>query len=234
MNITKKGFTLIEILIAVTIVGIIAAITVPFLTTNIQRMQTGPKLAKIVKQIELGVRNVLEECNSNISNTGSSGDRLSVFTQRDFIGNDSPTNLTNSWEVVAPSLGMEVIDIADEDIFLNNYNGTTSVIQNTIRANSLRFAFSKQGAIVYLFRIITGNSLDSTIAVFHIDINGLNGPNAYGRDLFLFRLTNGGKLIPYGLDIANDHYTVTCTNNNIIDGRSCSARVVKDGFKINY
>ena len=75
--------------------------------------------------------------------------------------------------------------------------------------------------------------MDSTIADFHIDINGLNGPNAYGRDLFLFRLTNGGKLIPYGLDIA-DHYTVTCTDNNITDGRACSARVVKDGFKINY
>ena len=48
----KKGFTLAEVLITLTVIGIVAAITLPSLTTNVQKAQTGSTLAKAINSLE--------------------------------------------------------------------------------------------------------------------------------------------------------------------------------------
>ena len=48
----KKGFTLAEVLITLTIIGVIAAITLPTLMNNTTNAQIGPKLAKAVSMFE--------------------------------------------------------------------------------------------------------------------------------------------------------------------------------------
>ena len=48
----KKGFTLAEVLITLTVIGVVAAITLPSLTTNVQKTQTGSTLAKAINSLE--------------------------------------------------------------------------------------------------------------------------------------------------------------------------------------
>lgn len=46
---------------------------------------------------------------------------------------------------------------------------------------------------------------DSYMVVFDIDINGLKGPNKWGRDIFVFAISNTQeKLVPFGVIIPAD------------------------------
>ena len=75
---------------------------------------------------------------------------------------------------------------------------------------------------------------DKRVIAFSIDINGTaKGQNQYGRDKFLFYLNNSCKMIPHGLD-NNLEYKTKCANGNFTDGKTCAARVVRDGYKITY
>ena len=72
---------------------------------------------------------------------------------------------------------------------------------------------------------------NGVITTLIIDINGIkNKPNMYGKDVFQFDLTNSGKLKPYGID----SYKSNCSDTKITDGKACTARVVAEGYKINY
>ena len=66
----KRGFTLAEVLITITIIGVVAALTIPTLITNYQKQETIVKLKKIyavmnqalkLSEIEL-VKKITENC----------------------------------------------------------------------------------------------------------------------------------------------------------------------------
>ena len=48
-----KGFTLAEVLVGLSIVGIAAALTIPQFVKTIQKVETGPKLSRAVQQFEV-------------------------------------------------------------------------------------------------------------------------------------------------------------------------------------
>ena len=60
----KSGFTLAEVLITLTIIGVIAAITLPSLTANVSKSQTGPALAKAINTLENANRMALQQYES--------------------------------------------------------------------------------------------------------------------------------------------------------------------------
>lgn len=56
-----KGFTLAEVLISLTIVGILAAVTLPALNSSFQAHQIGPQLAKAINSLEATNKLVLQD-----------------------------------------------------------------------------------------------------------------------------------------------------------------------------
>ena len=56
-----KGFTLAEVLVTLTIVGVIAALTLPSLSLNVQKQQIGPALAKAINTLEYANKLALEQ-----------------------------------------------------------------------------------------------------------------------------------------------------------------------------
>lgn len=80
----------------------------------------------------------------------------------------------------------------------------------------------------------TGKSNNEDIvASFYLDTNGTkNRPNMKGKDLFKFDLRNDGKLEPEGLK--NNSYVNNCADSGVKDGLACTARIIRDGYKIKY
>ena len=78
-----------------------------------------------------------------------------------------------------------------------------------------------------------GNQASGVFVDVLIDANAESSPNTLGEDVYLFHLTNAGKLVPHGLD-NDDHYTVNCSDDNIADGLACAARLVADGYRKNF
>ena len=87
-----------------------------------------------------------------------------------------------------------------------------------------------------------GGNLYNIAAVIHVDVNGKNKPNTFGRDIFAFYMGNDGILYPYGgMDFSifyrgNDsmYWKSTCSDTNKVTGLECTARLIENGFKVDY
>jgi prepilin-type N-terminal cleavage/methylation domain-containing protein len=65
LKMKKLGFTLAEVLITLTIIGVIAALVLPTFTAGIQKRKIGPKLAKAVSVFEQATQAVLDDAQSD-------------------------------------------------------------------------------------------------------------------------------------------------------------------------
>ncbi len=163
-------------------------------------------------------------------------------------------------EVIIPYFGLEKMEDVEKETIerIKKYDGSAFVgetgnpildwawalLQDADWKLAKKYKFTKTQASLYmpylenLFEIFTTNpsNLDDenfSVTSLYIDINDKAKPNAFGRDVFLFTLTNSCKMVPYGLE-DGDYYKNTCRDDYIKDGKSCSARVVADRYKINY
>ena len=217
----KKGFTITEVLIALGIVGIVSAAAIPQLHNNVLKTNAGTVLGKTVQQIETSCANMLR---IDSEQNGDYNELLGLMNNPSF----EIDNLSTYFSAT----------ISDNNNAVTTYSGDNYAGLN----NSSRFDFSKYPAS-FSIEILelndnNTNNANANIANIYIDINGFdNAPNNLGRDIFYFHLTNGGRMIPHGIETFNvltQNNPDRCWNNVVGTGEGCAARVVADGFKINY
>ena len=73
----KKGFTLAEALVALGVIGVVAAILIPQLALGVQKKQAGAILAKAYTQIEQGMQNYVQAYND----TSADGSFVEKWTE---------------------------------------------------------------------------------------------------------------------------------------------------------
>lgn len=92
----KKGFTIAEVLITLSIIGVVAAVTLPTLDVNIKKQRIGPTLAKAVNTLTNA--NKLALVNNDVRNLSSLGcpdnyiNVLSEYTKGVISGNTLKTS----------------------------------------------------------------------------------------------------------------------------------------------
>ena len=79
--ITKKGFTLAEVLVSMAIVGIVAALVMPALYNNSKKSAMGASLASSVELLQNGMKNIFTETTSR-SDSGSIEIRIAKIRKR--------------------------------------------------------------------------------------------------------------------------------------------------------
>lgn len=249
----KNGFTLAEVLITLGIIGIVAAMTVPALITNTTDKTIGIALSKAVHDIESGLQNIIHIKNEEDPSIQTLDVIDDILTTADLFSTFSGATGT--------------VDLQEANIsYLNNakeYSGDSQLYAKygilNINEDSLAHKFPKSNAI-FLFLNTSITELndyanihngkindDVVVARIIIDVNGAEGPNRLGKDIFLFGVENNGKLVPAGSaaynnsisdDMNEELYTDAengCSGDTVAgDGASCAARVVADGWKINY
>ena len=211
-----KGFTLAEVLITLTLIGVVATMTLPALVTNIQRQQAGPSLLKAI--------GVLDTANALVAN------ERDLITFRAGCGNGYDACFA-TWVArqmtASPSDGAAYENMAGEDF-------------EVAGAPYL----SKNGFVYYVDGTI--NSVDeedsSTFQYMnvYIDVNGADrGPNTLGRDLFLVVVdADEGKVYAKGSNIdpssdADNKWGTLCTGDPE-DATACAGSIVDNGGKIMY
>lgn len=196
----KRGFTISEIVVALAIIGIIAAIIIPQVATGINRQQVGPTLGRSLEQIETGCQDLVHFINSRpaVAETGSLGSFVGDFTIRDLNGgdNDSQLPLANNFiDIIVPYMGLQELPNG-----INNIDNATAAM-NAEFADSERFKFKKFQAWAYIFHDgnMTADDIargeDDILRIF-IDTNGEANPNVIGNDIYYFHLRNNCKLVP--------------------------------------
>lgn len=228
-SLKQKAFTLAETLITLSIIGVVAAMTVPTLMANTQKQGyvTGVKkaysnLQNVMKKLpmELGCSNGDYSCLEN-----------TVWGQ----------NVDNwGFEILSEQFKLaKKVSECEYSISFGNHSNSTPVETR---------CFQTTGGML-MFDSLHYDNL--ALASIGIDINGDKGPNKIGRDIFFFQLatvTRGniqaGTVLADGSRASIDYFDVGyfwkehCTAENFKKNAwwgnsSCTARVLETG-KMDY
>lgn len=229
-----KGFTLAEVVITMGIIGVIASVSLPALSVNVQKQQVGPALAKAINTLENANKLALQDNNARRL------DQLIVDNKRPAYLRDI---LSRYIMLVESTPNVKLINSNGSNYAFNNRLSTVytspdgiTYIPNLNPANS-----NKEFIKVNNY---TGPShLSGTYTRVFIDINGINkGPNTFNKDLFAVHVDTTGVVIPEGgtlyaqyLNSNSDLWTSKCANTTKPTSNFfCTGAIVENGYQVKY
>jgi len=182
----KFGFTLAEVLITLSIIGVVAALTLPSLNSAIQKNKVGPTLRKFVNTMENANDRLMakKDADTITEITNNSGTYLEDIRSyiKGSIDSVTMNNLTNKIKTYGGNDEQIGIQSNNEPIFQMESGDAMSVhFETNIDTENVTTPFKGFAATITY------------------DINGFeNLPNRLGKDIFLFKLDNNGTVIPFG------------------------------------
>lgn len=220
----KKGFTLAEILIALAVVGIVAAISIPNLVTENNKKVWANSLSVAVSNFEIAMSTYLiYENKSSLTETEAWTKYSTELHLKEAVG--SRFVLTKKADTANEYYGEEHYPKS-----LNIKNQTNALSKAGIEGA----AYESKNNCTYFVQVETD---EDYAAIVGIDVNGLKIPNRIGRDIFRFYLSKDGYLIPYGKgDFGEDKQTDQNCSTSVTGtvGEHCAARIVSNDFVMDY
>ena len=233
----KFGFTLAEVLITITILGLIAALTIPALMSNMDRAAWSSGLSSSFSILSRGFPQMMaEESVDSLDQTALWNDLVGSANDLTTPSVDLKNELGKYFNITAISSKFPY------DVFKFDKSTKADDIGDTVR-----FELSNGSSMNIIFRkipnedcstiVAAGGTLCEKMADIYVDVNGSKKPNAFGRDIYLFYVGNDGKVFPYG---SNDtaiydsspewNTTNGCQGKEPNDPLACTARVLKEGY----
>lgn len=226
------GFSLAEMLIALAIVAIIAAITVPNIIASYQRQTFLTMLQKNYRELKDNLL-ILQSENYNKTFYQSllslQGRSVANTAGKFFIGdtnNDPYYNIIKDCETTA------------QPCFAASYSNITGNTTQAFSCNNGYNVILKSGTAMCIVPADGGQP-----AKVHIDVNGQDNPNIGGRDMFTFYIYDDYSIDDKDItpdkiknDTAetarNDLFTASCLSSTI--GEGCFGKILNDNWKMNY
>jgi prepilin-type N-terminal cleavage/methylation domain-containing protein len=196
----NTAFTLAEVLITLAVIGVIATITIPALTQNIQDQQYKIAWKKAYGNLEQVSRRVLMNNAGSFKGICDDGDDQCLKNL--FLPYLNYIKSCNSVTVYGNCWHKSLYDFTYMDgTPATDWNITSSIILNNgvfiMFSNSSKTCSSPSWNIYRCGRMT-------------IDINGFKGPNKFGYDIFAINVLEK-KLAPYGYQ--NDAVKNMCKNS---------------------
>lgn len=247
----RKAYTLAETLIALGIIGVVSAMVIPTLVTGHMKQVYAQRLATAVTDFENAMSTmIIAEGVDDLLDT----EAWQVMKNGELYAFDKRSASPNEKKELQAKLGKYLVLVDYRDSSATIYRGLDSdgFINNTTDAIHYK---TKKG-IEYLFivaavskesalarseaqAIAAGCNYKNRAARIYIDVNGAEGPNRIGRDLFGYDLSVDGKLYADGSPDYNffrnansvDVEEECVTNRN---GLYCAEYLAKNGYKMDY
>ena len=239
----KKGYTLAEVLITLSLLGVISAIALSSITQIYKKNTTLAKLKMAYSTLERATVNmkINSGCfQSNISCTGLTGttkptDDNDINKTKKFIKltgiNGKVVSASAPYPYYMYCIKQACSEKAQADgIYLYYYIKTNQGINYSIRTSQ----FSK------------GNTTYYPISVYVITDTKRNAKLILGKNVFLFIIYDdfrvepgvfgaGSTINPMSKPKDNSDINTYCSySKKLYGGGSCAARIMKAGWKINY
>lgn len=233
------GFTLTEVLVALGIIGVVSAMTVPTLTQNWQRRAHTTELQKVYNEFQHAFDRLLTE--SHVSNlyeasiaVTSSGAETSA---KDFLLNHFK---------ITKECGLNT----SSGCFASTYHTLSGSASNNPNFAGYNVLLASGSAIAFSTVNNSGANINGmTYGRIIVDVNGSDGPNVGGRDLFTMYVFPDGILDVEGNTINCRINSTGCTGGSIraardsafnsncktsINSSGCFGKILNDNWVMNY
>lgn len=244
-----RAFTLAEVLITLGIIGVVAQMTIPTLMNSYQKQiyLTGFKKAYSTANQALQLMAADNNCPGDLKCTGffdvdntTFGDQFVKYFK--IAKNCKDYDVTNTLGCYADRIttNYDGRNISGTDI--SNGWDAWGYRFTTIDGMSWKVYISGGCEDIGYSNNVT-NHLTQMCGNLSVDLNGLNGPNYIGKDIFEFFITNGRgpSLYPLGgVDDKTDGSWKTAGGSpqfcysGMPNGYLCSGRIIEEGWQINY
>lgn len=176
-NINKRGFTLVEVLLAVVIVGIISALVLPAVYTQYQTKVFEYKKARQMQAIDSAIKQL--KIHENVKSFTST----SMYSPTEaYSVDDKPGKFLKRYLRVAKYCGAPDGNGAS-DCFASEYSAYSDSDKKVVPIKDLDLkgacAQLKNGTSICITPQLPGNNPVTVI----LDLNGVKGPNIIGRDM---------------------------------------------------
>lgn len=238
----SKGFTLAEMLIALVVIGVIAALTLPGLYQSVQKQTFVAQLQNVTSIMDNGFKLLMNKKNCyDMACTG-----LVTVTSDNFVDNITNSNIfevVNTCHVGDASCYVNTVSYMDGTLAYWNVPDYYSLV---VLKNGALFGFNNYNTLDPNCENSSGNNKYNETCTSGgvenaalIDVNGKQPPNTFGRDIFRFYLAKDGTILPEGTqDCTYSGYWGDSGNSYRCDvggdGETCFARVVEKGWKMDY
>lgn len=253
----KRAFTFAEVMITITVIGVVAALTMPGLVAHYHEEEYVSQLQKALSQFEQGMQHVMfrHEC-TDIVCTGlydgtATDNEWNTKFDEEMQKSIKIIKSEKNGKAMQPELQSGPLKPKDAKL-------STQVDWRS----TVGYKFMTPDGVMY--QVIPKNcefvphptlsTIENICAEVTIDVNSERRPNKYGRDLFKFIVAQNGHLYPlYSRDYSNattGSPTGTSywrTNEDLcagegtlneapenVSGDGCAARVIEEGWKMTY
>ena len=220
----KKAFTLAEVLVTLTIIGVVAAITVPTVSHNATKHATINTLKTTYSILSQAIHRAQADY-------GDASEWITENGQWTEKGANEVAEKLKPYLKIAKDCG--TYDEKRECVKFDHTilrNGTISTILLPTDKRYYKFMLNN-GAIIWI-KTASGNEYTKgSYFVIFVDTNGHQKPNKTGDDLFAFSFENN-KLIPWGAPTSHYPYETECLPKSST-GYGCAYYVLTTG-KMDY
>ena len=230
----KFGFTLAEVLITLGIIGVVAAMTIPTLITNVQKTRTATELKKAFAEISVAVR-LAESEYGDI--TGWTYDTKTSSTI-------ACAGLFDTY--ILPFMKISRKEIRGQDLIYYKPNNKRETGLAILRGNSVSYTLLSGVQMIVSNNAIgtTGGAVENIQIL--LDLNGYETlPNRFGRDVFML-IVYPNEGVKMQSREGSETAAVQRTRKQLMNGPSgnqyqcnskgrgiyCGALIQKDGWKI--
>lgn len=240
----KRGFTLAEVLVTLGILGVVAAVTLPALRSDTEKLQWGQGLKITVGNLNEGFARMLADYETDSLEDTKLFNEILSNTKSKTKYVDANTELGKYFNIdrsYARDAEGEASIISGQKFYALNGNDCSSNI-----SDSKSIIYLSNGAKLHLMfkETLSSRNFSKYDIRLHIDVNGDKGPNTFGKDIFTFYVTDDGKVIARGSKTAKDlgiNSRIYWDINSMCKGDKpggtgwyCAGRVVEEGYKITY
>ena len=217
----KCAFTLAEVLITLGIIGVVAAITLPTVLTNVRNKELETGLKKGYSSIEQALNLYYADEGIRLAHNPDFHNVKGILTKYMTNAIDCGRGAGAANESCFPnSAYVDSSKPSRNEIQYKTFNGTTDM---------MAFYFDDGQYITTDGMLILINN-DATTYI-SVDVNGFRSPNRLGQDLFMFDLGTDGILRPMGQE--GTHFTnmnTYCSPTSISDlnGAACTYKALTD------
>ena len=208
-----SAFTLAEVLIALTIIGVAAALTVPALIQRTQKQEYVSALQKVYSTLSQATNMIIAENGSPKGDEGWADSSDHVYQ----LYKKYLNNVKECGSEAGCSHRLKLKSGAADPTNWETYTDAKKLILSD--GVQLAFYYADAGKC--------DKNEDGTLnicAKIGVDLNGEKGPNQWGRDYFRFVIKEDG-LYPMGCD------SEACVNS--VYGGGCACKVLREGA-MNY